>query len=194
MSADWDVLIVGRSYAGLSAALNLGRARRSVLVVGSGGSRNESVFHVHGLMGQDGATPGAIITAAEKELGTYPTVELVDGRMTGLAAVDGGFRASIGKRTSSASMVILATGANDNPPAIPGLAEHWGRGVFTCATSPASGRTSRWRSPTVSSPPSTATTPCSTATGTRRCRSSPDGPVASPNDPVDETPHAATGV
>lgn len=67
------------------------------------------------------------------ELGKYPTVELVDARVTGLAGVDGGFRASIGKRTSTASTVIIATGANDNPPAIPGLAEHRGRGVFTCA-------------------------------------------------------------
>ena len=47
-SVDWDLLIIGRSYTGLSAALNLGRARRSVLVVGSGGARNDSVFHVHG--------------------------------------------------------------------------------------------------------------------------------------------------
>jgi thioredoxin reductase len=96
MSVDWDVLIIGRSYAGLSAALNLGRARRSVLAVGSGGPRNESVFHAHGLITQDGASPGDIIAAAEKELNKYPTVELVDDRVTGLA-------------------------------------EHWGRGVFTCA-------------------------------------------------------------
>ena len=52
--------------------------------------------------------------------------------MTALAVVDGGFRASIGKRTSTASTVIIATGANDNPSPIPGLSEHWGRGVFTC--------------------------------------------------------------
>lgn len=57
---------------------------------------------------------------------------MVDDRVIGLAAIDGGFRATIGKRTSTASMIIIATGANDNPPAIPGLADHWGRGVFTC--------------------------------------------------------------
>lgn len=100
MSVGWDVLIIGRSYAALSAALNLGRARRSVLVVGNGGPRT------HGLITQDGAAPGDIITAAEKELDTYPTVELVDDRVTTLAVVDGGFRASIGKRTSTASTVI----------------------------------------------------------------------------------------
>lgn len=61
MSVDWDVLIIGRRYAGLSAALNLGRARRSVLLVGSGGPRNQSVSHAHGLITQDGAAPGDII-------------------------------------------------------------------------------------------------------------------------------------
>ena len=129
---DWDALIVGRSYAGLSAALNLGRARRSVLVVGSGGPRNESVLHVHGLITQDGATPGEIVATAEKELGKYSTVELVDDRVVSIGAVDGGFRVAIGNRTTTAGSVIIATGANDNPPAIPGLADHWGRGVFTC--------------------------------------------------------------
>jgi thioredoxin reductase len=132
MAPDWDVLVVGRSYAGLSAALNLGRARRSVLVVGSGGPRNGSVHHVHGLITQDGASPADVVATAEKELEKYPTVELVDDRVTGLVAIEGGFRVSIGKRTSTVGRVILATGSNDNPPAIAGLAEHWGRGVFTC--------------------------------------------------------------
>ena len=131
-SVDWDLLIIGRSYTGLSAALNLGRARRSVLVVGSGGARNDAVFHVHGLLTRDGEAPGKIIETAERQLEKYPTIELVDDRVTALANVDGGFRVSIGKRTSTAGMVILATGVNDNPSPIPGLGDHWGRGVFTC--------------------------------------------------------------
>lgn len=62
----------------------------------------------------------------------YPTIELADDRVTSLANVDGGFRVSIGKRSSTAGMVILATGVNDTPSPIPGLGDHWGRGVFTC--------------------------------------------------------------
>lgn len=133
MPTDWDVLVVGRSYAGLSAALVLGRSRRSVLVIGSGGPRNESVLHAHGLITQDGAAPAAVIEAAERELANYPTVELVDARVTSIEAFDGGgVRFGFGGRTSTAGRAILATGANDNPPDTPGLAEHWGRGVFTC--------------------------------------------------------------
>jgi thioredoxin reductase len=130
---DWDVLVVGRSYAGLSAALNLGRTRRSVLVVGQGGPRNDAVAHVHGLLTRDGAAPGEIVAVAEAELERYPTVELVDARVTGITALPGGgFRASFGKGVTTAATVVLATGANDDPPPVPGLAERWGRGVFTC--------------------------------------------------------------
>lgn len=133
MSTDWDVLVVGRSYAGLSAALVLGRSRRSVLVIGSGGPRNETVLHAHGLITQDGAAPADVIAAAERELAKYPTVELVDARVTDVAVIDGGgVRVAFGGQRSTAGTVILATGANDNPPDTPGLAEHWGRGVFTC--------------------------------------------------------------
>lgn len=35
-----DVIIIGGSYAGLSAALQLGRARRNVLVIDEGKRRN----------------------------------------------------------------------------------------------------------------------------------------------------------
>ena len=79
---DWDVLVVGRSFAGLSAALTLGRARRSVLVVGTGGPRNEPVAHAHGLLTQDHRSPTDIVAAAEADVARYPTVELLDDRVT----------------------------------------------------------------------------------------------------------------
>lgn len=132
---DWDVLVIGRSFAGLSAALMVGRARRSVLVVGQGGPRNEAVAHAHGLLTQDGARPGDILATAEAQLARYPNVELVDARVTSLERTSGaspGFLASIGGRPTTARTVVLATGVNDDPPAIAGLADHWGRGVFTC--------------------------------------------------------------
>jgi thioredoxin reductase len=132
MEPDWDVVVVGRSFAGLSAALTLGRVRRAVLVIGSGGPRNEAVLHAHGLLTRDGANPNDLVAAAEADLARYPSVELVDGRVSDLVRDGAAFRVSFDGRTSSAATVILATGVNDDPPPIPGLAEHWGRGVFTC--------------------------------------------------------------
>lgn len=130
--ADWDVLVIGRSFAGLSAALTLARPRRSVLVVGQGGPRNASVRHAHGFLTRDGASPVEMVADAEAQLERYPTVDLVDDRVTSVERIDGGFRATFGKRTTTATFVLIATGVNDDPPDIAGLADHWGRGVYTC--------------------------------------------------------------
>jgi thioredoxin reductase len=129
---DWDVVIVGRSYAGLSAALLLGRARRSTLVIGEGGPRNEAVLHVHGMPTHDGSSLQDIIAVAETELERYQTVELVADRVHQLERLDGGFRVRFGASVTTARFVMLATGVNDNPPGIAGMSELWGRGVFTC--------------------------------------------------------------
>ena len=135
--ADWDVVVVGRSFGGLSAALTLGRCRRSVLVIGTGGPRNAAVHHAHGLLTRDGASPTELIAIAETELDKYPSIALVDGRVQTVATAksDGGaseFQVTFDGRTVTASAIVLATGVNDDPPAIPGLAEYWGRGVYTC--------------------------------------------------------------
>lgn len=132
MNADWEVVIVGRSFAGLSAALTLGRMRRAALVIGTGGPRNESVAHAHGLLTRDGANPNDLIAIAEADLAKYPSVELVDARVTSIERHDEMFRVHFDRGMSTASNVILATGVNDNPPPTPGLADHWGRGVYTC--------------------------------------------------------------
>ncbi len=132
MDNDWDVLVIGRSYAGLSAALAVGRGRRSALVVGEGGPRNAAVRHVHNLFSHDGADPAVLVRDAEQQLDRYPGIELVTGRVTALTAIDGGFRATAGGRGTTASLVVFATGINDTPPDVPGLADHWGRGVYTC--------------------------------------------------------------
>jgi thioredoxin reductase len=129
---DWDVIIVGRSYAGLSTALTLGRARWATLLVGEGGPRNEAVRHVHGLLTRDGADPAEIVRIAEDELARYETVQIATDHVGGIERIDGGFRVHLGPSTSTARAVVLATGVNDNPPAVAGLSEHWGRGVFTC--------------------------------------------------------------
>lgn len=130
--ADWEVVVVGRSYGALSTALTLGRARRATLVVGEGGPRNEAVRHVHGLLTRDGADPAELIATAERELDRYETVQVVAGRVHGIERIAGGFRVHMTSGVTTAQLVVLATGVNDNPPAIAGLSEHWGRGVFTC--------------------------------------------------------------
>lgn len=129
---DWDVAVVGRSFGGLSAALTLGRARRSVLVIGDGGPRNGDAAHSHGLLTRDHTPPGDLIALAETDLDRYEGVHLERGHVTDLSVHSGHVDLRFDDRSTSASAVVLATGVNDDPLAIPGLAEHWGRGVYTC--------------------------------------------------------------
>ena len=64
----FDVIIIGGSYAGLSAALQLGRARKNILMVDAGERRNRFASHSHGFLGQDGKAPGEIIAEARRQI------------------------------------------------------------------------------------------------------------------------------
>jgi thioredoxin reductase len=128
-----DVVIVGGSYAGLSAALQLARARKDVLVVDAGRRRNRFTAHAHGFLGHDGWEPGAIAAAAREQLLAYPTVRWVADEVTGGATKAEGFTLSLaGGETVAARRVVLAPGVEDVLPDVPGLAERWGRGVYNC--------------------------------------------------------------
>lgn len=128
-----DVLIVGGSYAGLSAGLPLARARRSVLVVDAGQRRNRFAPASHGFLTQDGVPPGEIAAEGRAQLMDYPSVEWVPGQVERLQRTDDGFEARLKDGTVHRSRrVVLAGGVRDELPLLPGLAERWGRQVFHC--------------------------------------------------------------
>jgi len=128
-----DVIVIGGSYAGMAAALQLVRARRSVLVIDAGERRNRFARHSHGFLGQDGVPPGEIAASARRQLGAYPTLSWLEGRVEAVTGQvdeftvktsDGG--AYRGRR------ILLATGVADQLPAVEGLAERWGTAIFHC--------------------------------------------------------------
>ena len=129
----YDVIIVGGSYAGLSAGLQLARARRRVLVIDAGVRRNRFASHSHGFLGQDGRAPDEIAADGRAELMDYPTVTWQVGE-AGEVQRDGvGFVVTLrGGQRVAARRLILAGGVRDELPAIDGLAERWGRQVFHC--------------------------------------------------------------
>ncbi|MGH3094478.1 MAG: FAD-dependent oxidoreductase [Streptosporangiales bacterium] len=128
-----DVAVVGGSAAGLAAALQLGRQRRSVIVIDTGEARNAPAAHMHGYLGHDGSPPSELTTVGREEVRSYGGEVLAGcvGRVTRTA--DDRFRVElVDGHCIIARRVIAATGLVDELPDIDGLAEHWGRGVIHC--------------------------------------------------------------
>jgi thioredoxin reductase len=128
-----DAIIIGGSFAGLSAAMQLARARRSVAVIDAGRPRNRFSEHSHGFFGQDGRTPAAMIADARAQVGAYPTIRIIEGEAVEASGTDGDFTVTLADGESlSGSKIVLAFGLRDELPDIPGLAERWGRSVLHC--------------------------------------------------------------
>jgi thioredoxin reductase len=129
----YDVIIVGGSYAGLSAGLQLARARRKVLVIDAGLRRNRFAATSHGFLGQDGQAPDVIAAEGRSQLMEYPTVTWVqDSALEASTQEEGVSVRTELNGTFHARRLILATGVVDELPAIEGLKERWGTRVFHC--------------------------------------------------------------
>jgi thioredoxin reductase len=133
----YDVVVVGGGAAGLSAALTLARARRSVLVVDAGAPRNAPAGHVHNYLAREGTPPGELLAAGRAEVAGYGG-EVVTGSVTSAQPLDGqedggGFRAVLADgRVVLTRRLLVTTGLVDELPDVPGLAERWGRDVLHC--------------------------------------------------------------
>lgn len=129
----YDVIIIGGSYAGLSAALQLGRARRRILVVDAARRRNRFASHSHGFLGQDGKAPGEIVAEARRQIETYRTIDWIDGLATDVSGSFDSFAVEIeGGERKFGRRLVIAAGVTDDLPPIPGLRERWGQSVFHC--------------------------------------------------------------
>ncbi len=107
----------------------LGRARRRVVVVDAGTPRNAPAAHMHGFLSRDGMPPADLLGAGRAELSAYGA-EIVGGRVLG---IDPGFSVRLASgRALSARRILLATGARDLLPEIPGVRERWGRDFLHC--------------------------------------------------------------
>jgi thioredoxin reductase len=133
----YDVIIIGGSYAGLSAAIQLGRARRKVLIIDEGLRRNRFAAHSHGFITQDGVDPAVIAAKAREQVLNYPTITWLSARADSAqkletSSTDAGFEVLAKGARHQSRRLLLATGVKDLLPAIVGLAERWGKAVFHC--------------------------------------------------------------
>ncbi|MCU4674153.1 NAD(P)/FAD-dependent oxidoreductase [Catenovulum sp. 2E275] len=145
-----EVAIIGGSFAGLSAAMQLVRGHRKVVVIDDQKPRNRFASYSHGIFCLDGKSPSEIKETALHQLNQYPTFSLINGRATHVEnQAENGFKIFLNNTetpdisnhksqfSSNAKIVIaqkliLATGLRDELPNIPGVAEHWGQSVVHC--------------------------------------------------------------
>ena len=129
---DRDVVVVGGGAAGLSGALMLARARRSVVVVDAGEPRNAPAAGVHGLLGRDGMPPAELLERGRAEVRSYGG-EIVRGEVDGVDRDGDRFAVRLaGGEIMHARRLLVTTGLVDELPEVPGLRERWGRDVVHC--------------------------------------------------------------
>ncbi|MBB3426139.1 thioredoxin reductase [Rhizobium sp. BK312] len=128
-----DVIVIGGSYAGMAAALQLLRARRKVLVIDAGKRRNRFAEESHGFLGQDGINPGEIARKAREQLSAYPTLTWVEGTAEQAEGEKDAFVVTMADATRhDGRRLLFATGVSDALPEIEGLGQRWGKSVFHC--------------------------------------------------------------
>ncbi|WP_231509685.1 NAD(P)/FAD-dependent oxidoreductase [Streptosporangium roseum] len=132
----YDVVVVGGGAAGLSGALMLARARRSVVVIDAGAPRNAPAAGVHGLLAREGIRPAELLERGRAEVRGYGG-HVVPGEVGAVAREDDGedigFAVTLADgRTVRARRLLVATGVADELPDIPGLRARWGRDVLHC--------------------------------------------------------------
>lgn len=126
-------IIIGGSFAGLAAALQLGRARRKVIVLDTGLPRNRFGHHSHGVLGHDHKPPMDILSEARKQLARYPAIRLVNSRADSISGAIDDFSVLTGDgETLKARRLILSYGVADQMPNVPGFAESWGTSIVPC--------------------------------------------------------------
>lgn len=127
----YDVVVVGGGAAGLSGALTLARARRSVLVIDAGQPRNGPADGVHGFLSRDGVEPAQLTAVGRAEVVGYGG-RLVRGEVGEVARTASGFTVTTTDgRVVTARRLLVTTGLVDELP-VPGLRERWGRDVLHC--------------------------------------------------------------
>lgn len=129
----YDVIIIGGSYAGLSAGMSLGRSLRNVVIIDSGHPCNEQTPHSHNFITHDGSSPAAISQAAKEQVVAYPTVEFIKGRVIAVVQQEKGFDVhTAAGDVFQSKKILFATGVKDIMPPLEGFKECWGISIFHC--------------------------------------------------------------
>jgi len=128
-----DVIIVGGSSAGLSAALILGRSRRNVLMFDDSKPCNRFSHASHGFLTRDGVRPADLLQIAREQLAPYESVTRRSATVAHVSRIEGGFRVETeAGDVHTARKLLLATGLKDTLPSLDGIEPFFGTSVFHC--------------------------------------------------------------
>jgi len=131
-STNFEAIIIGGSYAGLSAAMALGRAMRKILIIDGGRPCNRFTPHSHNFITQDGVAPARIAAVAKEQVLYYPTVKFTEGFVTKISRQGAYFTVETEDENFSTGKLLLATGIQDVLPEIEGIADCWGKSILHC--------------------------------------------------------------
>lgn len=129
----YDAIIIGGSFAGLSAAMYLARARKTVCVLNTGEPRNRFAAQSHGFFAQDGSNPKAMLDTMREQVAAYPSVTFIKDAAADACNNRGTFSVALWSGAIiNGSRLLLSFGISDIMPDKPGLAERWGSSVIHC--------------------------------------------------------------
>lgn len=129
----FDVIIIGGSYAGLSAAMALGRSLREVLIIDGASPCNQQTPYSHNFLTQDGKTPKEIAQKAKEQVLKYPTIEFLEDYVISAVKTDKGFTVKTeNNQDFTGKKLLFATGIKDQLPEIKGFSQCWGISVVHC--------------------------------------------------------------
>ena len=130
---EFEAIIIGGSYAGLSAAMALGRSLRKVLIIDSGKPCNRQTPNSHNFLTRDGETPTNLNTIAKSQVLDYPTIEFLNGVAIGAFRTENGFSVKVENGTTfRCKKIIITSGVKDIFPTIKGFTDCWGISVLHC--------------------------------------------------------------
>lgn len=133
MKKQFEVIIIGGSFAGLSAGLTLGRSLTPTLIIDAGEPCNAPTPHAHNLLTHDGKIPGEIAALGKKDLEKYQDVQLTKDKVIHIVKSKEGFELETANgNVYSAKQLIFSMGVKDQFPDIPGFAACWGKTIIHC--------------------------------------------------------------